>query len=562
MNEEGHVTEILVEPPAKRAKCDVHSGGRISVEPIPVFLHDVGPGSSSSQPCGSITDAYSSSDPVLKKNATHAPHNSSPPHHRSWSAGSRTRATAVMDLASGPSQVNAVDIDEDECQKIDEEMQKVIEESKRSAETEERRRKLQDLYIQLTRNTSEGIKMLHYLRDNVLLGKAMNYEVTKVMMDLLYMANGGRSDFEKDKSINNNGVGSRSSSTMATQEKAQYGSVWPDLMHDIFKKMKLKDSEVFVDIGSGIGQLVLQATLEHSNIYAVGLEVMDERHVHALYLEHNMELILDYIREWQISTGALSDADPHFQTNPEKRTLMLCGSFANDVETENWKIPLITPKKQDGRNDVVFEDCPGVSKKIFGCTRTKRPQREVKAKLTPPELFQVADAVFLNNANETMAGRNGTKKNSSTLTEDFCKLVRYMKDGSRIVTIDSIKSDFRTNAWDGELASKYIHATEEQVNSSCWIKEEPIEVYGAVSWNNRNGEPNPKKHTFFMYTKVRSTWLCHGCLSQNGVCIFLDNKLIDDATHETNEVCSLKEDIHEGLPEEKKILSRRGRGKL
>jgi len=129
------------------------------------------------------------------------------------------------------------------------------------------------------------------------------------IINLLFLFSGGRKQFEGDgihddgskkrkttRSNDNNSSSSSSSSSSApkvkVQEKAQYGSVYPDLASEIYSTANLKSNEYFIDIGSGIGQAVIQASIEYPNVHAFGLELLENRHNHALSLQSKVYAII------------------------------------------------------------------------------------------------------------------------------------------------------------------------------------------------------------------------------------------------------------------------------
>ena len=82
----------------------------------------------------------------------------------------------------------------------------------------------------------------------------------------------------------------------------------------------------------------------------------------------------------------------------------------------------------------------------------------------------------------------------------FCELCRHMKIGARIIAVDQL-TQFETNLW----------KLDDNPLSTCWMKEESIQVDGAVSWNRGDA----KEHTFWMYTKISNEWRCNACTMSN-----------------------------------------------
>ena len=65
-----------------------------------------------------------------------------------------------------------------------------------------------------------------------------------------------------------------------------------DLATEIYSTANLKSNEYFIDIGSGIGQAVIQASIEYPNVHAFGLELLENRHNHALSLQSKVYAII------------------------------------------------------------------------------------------------------------------------------------------------------------------------------------------------------------------------------------------------------------------------------
>ncbi|KAF2087907.1 DOT1-domain-containing protein [Saccharata proteae CBS 121410] len=91
-----------------------------------------------------------------------------------------------------------------------------------------------------------------------------------------------------------------------------YGELLPRFVHEIFRETSLTSSHVFVDLGSGVGNVVLQAALERG-CEAWGIEMMPNPSKLA-------SLQASEIREraqlWNISLGALHLIEDDFLSNP------------------------------------------------------------------------------------------------------------------------------------------------------------------------------------------------------------------------------------------------------
>ena len=121
--------------------------------------------------------------------------------------------------------------------------------------------------------------------------------------------------------------------------------------------------------------------------------------------------------------------------------------------------------------------------------------------ITPIELFSVGDLFFLNNAEGTMGERN-----SGSLMVHIAQLMRHMKIGSRMITVDQV-SELTTNCWEKQ--------DWDPEDRGCWMKEERVRLFGAYSWNRGH----PKEHHLWLYTKVRNSWICNSCTVQNDMSV-------------------------------------------
>ena len=93
-----------------------------------------------------------------------------------------------------------------------------------------------------------------------------------------------------------------------------------------------------------------------------------------------------------------------------------------------------------------------------------------------------------------------------------------MKVGARLVTVDPLLL-FKTNNWKKNQDIKTSNTTTqnkfEEEQDECWMKEEVIDLEGAVSWNRGDD----KKHCWYLYTKVRSDWRCNACTLINSLTV-------------------------------------------
>ena len=93
-----------------------------------------------------------------------------------------------------------------------------------------------------------------------------------------------------------------------------------------------------------------------------------------------------------------------------------------------------------------------------------------------------------------------------------------MKVGARLVTVDPLLL-FKTNNWKKNQDIKTSNTTAqnkfEEEQDECWMKEEVIDLEGAVSWNRGDD----KKHCWYLYTKVRGDWRCNACTLINSLTV-------------------------------------------
>eukprot|EP00943_MAST-04B_sp_MAST-4B-sp1_P006047 g6047.t1 len=368
---------------------------------------------------------------------------------------------------------------------------------------------------------------------------SLSYEKRKslisMLMQCLYLNNdGGRETFENDKALDNDG-----SNNNGEFAKAQMGTLWEDLAFEMLSCLSIENSDaatkLFCDIGSGYGQIVLQCSVEY-NIQSIGLELVQNRHESAVFLEHQMEQLFKYmylykykakeeramkknslgnsgsggvdVNEDDVSTIIPRCIDHSNITNLkvcDTYTMFLNGSFGD--ENENFIKPNITPGAAR-INDILIEPkWKKIGKTVFNrFDSTKGSEQEVKCKLNVVELFEKVDYFFLNNAENTMEARNdkkGGKKKSikiagskETVIEHIMELGYHMKVGAVLIAVSQIS--FKLNDW----SSSKFHKDEYK----CWMKEEKITLTGRLSWNK-----SAREHTFYKYTKIRNEWKCNYC---------------------------------------------------
>ena len=291
---------------------------------------------------------------------------------------------------------------------------------------------------------------------------------------------------------------------MGCQKKAQYGSIYPDLAHAIFECGRLENGHLFVDIGSGIGQVVLHAPLYAQGAYGVGLELINIRHTHAIFLETKMRQIREYVRLYLMDQGQTvmkEDVATEQQVNhaDEKEsgldlahTMMLCGSFVG-----NNIVPFNHP-------DFLLVQ-PNYTKDRYKLIQALNMDADSNTGITPQELFAAGDLFFLNNAEGTMRGRN-----TENLMEHIARLMRFMKVGARMITVDQV-TELKTNCWNKDKNPNSLI----QEGHTCWMRETPVMLYGAYSWNRGK----PRNHKLFLYEKIRQSWICNSCTCEHDLSV-------------------------------------------
>ena len=449
-----------------------------------------------------------------------------------------------------------------------EECSQAVKNSLLTCAIEDRRRRMKNLYYDITsmnmpetksseqegdcEELNQAQKYLHRIRECLPAAagstKVLPKEIASEMIALIFEANGGRTKYENDRigidndgtartssqqssssinSISSNGssgnncetstsskageapgVHSKSNGASArqpksrnrTQKKAQYGSIYPDLAHAIFERGQLKNGELFVDIGSGIGQAVLHAPLYAPGAYSVGLELISIRHTHAIFLETKMNQVREYVKLYHKNKHEETrgeDADSEQQLNPAQKTeigtthtMMLCGSFAESkvVPFNHPEFLLVQPTYAKDRSNLI---------------QMLKPGADLNGGVTPEELFAAGDLFFLNNAEGTMRGRN-----TENLMEHIARLMRGMKVGARMITVDQV-SELKTNCWN-KLENSGCRKGEDH---TCWMKEQPVVLHGAYSWNRGD----PRDHILYLYEKMRNTWICNSCTCEHSM---------------------------------------------
>lgn len=92
-----------------------------------------------------------------------------------------------------------------------------------------------------------------------------------------------------------------------------YGELLPPLVSEIFRETNLRSDQVFVDLGSGVGNVVLQAALE-VGCESWGCEIMKNPGRLAKLQAREFPA---RVRMWGLSVGAVHLINDDFLTNPE-----------------------------------------------------------------------------------------------------------------------------------------------------------------------------------------------------------------------------------------------------
>ena len=241
--------------------------------------------------------------------------------------------------------------------------------------------------------------------------KLTHHDVTQIF-DEMFDLKGGRLRYE-----------SKSFSKHQSKSKNFYGSVYPDFVERILERELSSDRPfLFVDLGSGIGNTLIQTTLRNPRACAVGIEIVRERHEAALSL--------------------LSSAQKYDATIAQ-RCLLVHGSFA-PVERAATAI---------------------VARAPYGPSWPPGMPEEA----TLVDILRRADVVFLNNAEGTM-----NERRESSLELTVCRLMRCLKVGARLLAMDSLAASWETNRWEAQ--------PDQLGNVDRWMRERTIDVEGGVSW--------------------------------------------------------------------------------
>jgi H3 lysine-79-specific histone-lysine N-methyltransferase len=96
-------------------------------------------------------------------------------------------------------------------------------------------------------------------------------------------------------------------------KKTTYGELLPGFVHTIFQQTGLNSSSVFIDLGSGVGNVVLQSALQ-TGAESCGIEIMDTP---ASFANAQADELRARSRLWNISLGSMTLLHGDFLESPE-----------------------------------------------------------------------------------------------------------------------------------------------------------------------------------------------------------------------------------------------------
>lgn len=85
-------------------------------------------------------------------------------------------------------------------------------------------------------------------------------------------------------------------------KETTYGELLPSFVHTIFHQTQLSSSSVFIDLGSGVGNVVLQSALQ-TGAESHGIEIMETP---ARFAQHQASELRARARLWNLSLGPMS----------------------------------------------------------------------------------------------------------------------------------------------------------------------------------------------------------------------------------------------------------------
>ncbi|KAJ4290612.1 Nucleosomal histone H3-Lys79 methylase [Kalmusia sp. IMI 367209] len=142
-------------------------------------------------------------------------------------------------------------------------------------------------------------------------------------------------------------------------KETTYGELLPPFVHAIFQQTGLNSGSVFVDLGSGVGNVVLQSALQ-TGAESHGIEIMDRA---AAYANNQASELRARSKLWNISLGSITLLHGDFLESPETDAALRRA----DVVLVNNKV---FPQKLNGKLLDKFLDlkdgCKVVSLASFG----------------------------------------------------------------------------------------------------------------------------------------------------------------------------------------------------
>jgi H3 lysine-79-specific histone-lysine N-methyltransferase len=96
-------------------------------------------------------------------------------------------------------------------------------------------------------------------------------------------------------------------------KKTTYGELLPGFVHTIFQQTGLNSSSIFIDLGSGVGNVVLQSALQ-TGAESCGIEIMDTP---ASFANAQADELRARSRLWNISLGSMTLLHGDFLESPE-----------------------------------------------------------------------------------------------------------------------------------------------------------------------------------------------------------------------------------------------------
>ena len=282
----------------------------------------------------------------------------------------------------------------------------------------------------------------------------------------------------------------------------QWGRALPDLVDEMRHLCNLQPRDVFVDVGSGCGQVVLQvaATI---GCESHGIEVMEGRHYSALQIrELFCSTMLDRIPsdvEVEASISSSSSSTGEASKSPKSK----CPTYVrSDV------------LRQINGNETNSEG--GGCGCFFHIGSFESPEHAAR--------ILRADVVFVNNAEGIFSTRRGGGRD---LNASLARLMCRMKIGSRVLTLDPIESlasltDVLTVVEsDGQIAATSAEVLSSSSSSSsttgltynpddhqgAFTLVETKSSRGACSWR----EESMNRQDMYVYEKRRNKWRCKCC---------------------------------------------------